>query len=69
MAGKAQAIPEVGPLYASFRRIAGSGGAAGRPAAAPPEQESRTPAPQTPAFAVPETRTVEGGPGRALKSR
>jgi hypothetical protein len=26
----------------------------------------RTPAPQTPAFAVPETRTVEGGPGRAL---
>lgn len=29
--------------------------------------ESRTPAPQTPAFAVPETRTVEGGPGRALE--
>ena len=30
------------------------------------EPEKRTPAPQTPAFAVPETRTVEGGPGRAL---
>jgi hypothetical protein len=27
----------------------------------------RTPAPQTPAFAVPETRAVEGDPGRALK--
>ena len=27
----------------------------------------RTPAPQTPAFAVPETRTVEGDPGRALR--
>jgi hypothetical protein len=26
----------------------------------------RTPAPQTPASAVPETRTVEGDPGRAL---
>ena len=33
-----------------------------------PRRESRTPAPQTPAFAVPETRTVEGCPGRALES-
>ena len=37
------------------------------PATAAPLTESRTPAPQTPAFAVPETRTVEGGPGRALE--
>ena len=29
--------------------------------------DMRTPAPQTPAFAVPETRTVEGDPGRALE--
>ena len=58
----------VGPPVDRFEAAPGRwisvyGAGARRPVAA----TSRTPAPQTPAFAVPETRTVEGDPGRALE--
>ena len=58
-----------GPLLDRFEAAPGGGSRSTcRPAdARPVDADMRTPAPQTPAFAVPETRTVEGDPGRALE--
>ncbi len=56
------------PRLASGRAVLTGRGSCGAGRGPPePRRESRTPAPQTPAFAVPETRMVEGDPGRALE--
>ena len=62
--------PDWGPLHRPVRGRAGSLGVGLRAGGLTDGRRTldmRTPAPQTPAFAVPETRTVEGDPGRALE--